>query len=188
MFMTRFLLFVAFLNASVTVVLDCWRISFYILFFACFIAILKWKFLNFTVEKNLRALTWGQKVVRIKVWRSHCHSHLKSRENHTDSTSAQEAKQWAIAFTLTDLGQYQHCRTLHYIMGHWKLFIGEYFTYEHEEFCGPLGATVFTANINDCLRPVPMGIFPVLCESWPTFTLWDQGQLEKQLIPSCFEF
>lgn len=72
-------------------------------------------------------------------------------------------------------------------MGHWKLFIGKYFTYEHEEFCGPLGAIVFTANINDCLRPAPVGILPVLCESWPTSTLWDQGQLQKQLIPSYLE-
>lgn len=53
----------------------------------------------------------------------------------------------------------------HYTMVHQKLFIREYFTYEHEEICGSLGAIVFTANINDCLRPVPMGILPVLCES-----------------------
>lgn len=63
-----------------------------------------------------------------------------------------------------ELGQSQHSRTLHYIMGHQKLVTGDYFTYEQVEFCGPLGAIVFTANINDCLSLVPMGILSVLCE------------------------
>ena len=155
-------------------------------FFPCFVAIFKMKISKLYSWKNLRSLTWGQKVVKVKVGRSHCHSHVKGRENHTYSTSAQKAKQWATAFILTGAGTPPplqnialHDRPLETV--HWGiLYLWAWW------FCGPLGAIVFTANINDCLRPVPMGILPVLCESWPTFTLWDQGQLEKQLI-SCLE-
>lgn len=45
-FMTRFLLFVTFLNASVTVILDCQGISFYIYSFFFFFCFFCWHFLN----------------------------------------------------------------------------------------------------------------------------------------------
>jgi len=77
--------------------------------------------------KNLKALTWSEKVVRVKVRRSHCHSHLNSRENHTNSTSSQEAKQRATAFTLTRAGTVptHQNRALHYGPSetvHWGIF------------------------------------------------------------------
>lgn len=58
--------------------------SWFVSLLLALLSILKWKFLNFTVEKDLKALTWGQKAVREKVGRSHCHSHWKSRENNAD--------------------------------------------------------------------------------------------------------
>lgn len=183
-FMARFLLFVAFLNASAAVVLDRRRISFYtcsFFKFACFAAVLKWKSLNFTAEKISNLWHQVQKKLRVKSRRSHSNSHLESRENQTDNTSRSSEPELLLS---PEGGQYQQSGALHYISGHWKLFVGEYFTNKHEEFCGPLGVIVFTANINDFLRPVPVGILPVLCKPWPTFTLWDQGQMEKQKIPS----
>lgn len=120
-------------------------------------------------------------MLRVKLRRSHSNSHLKSRENQPGNTSPSSEPELQLS---SEGGQCQQSGALHYISGHWKLFTGEYFTNKHEEFCGPLGVTVFTANIDDFLRPVAVGILLVLCKSWLTFTLWDQGQMEKQRIPS----
>lgn len=134
MFMKRFLLFVAFLNASVTIILGCWRIAFYLysfllfVFLTCFVDIFKWKFLNFTVEKSQTwPLTWGQKVVRVGVGRSPYHSLWKSRENPTDNTSAQEGRPRPMAYSCTRARTIPtlHNTALHYGPSetvHWGIF------------------------------------------------------------------
>lgn len=91
-FTVRILLFPASLNASVTVIWHRSRISFDICrsFFFLLLPAFTWKFLTFAVEKNLRALTGGQKAVRVEVGRGRCHSHLRSRENHAKSPPAHQ--------------------------------------------------------------------------------------------------
>lgn len=134
--MARFLLFVAFLNASAAVVLDRRRISFYtcsFFKFACFAAVLKWKSLNFTAEKISNLWHQVQKKLRVKSRRSHSNSHLKSRENQTDNTSPSSEPELLLS---PEGGQYQQSGALHYISGHWKLFVGEYFTNKQKSFVG----------------------------------------------------
>lgn len=92
--------------------------------------------------------------MRVEVGRGCCHSHLRSRENHTDSPSAQQR---ATAPALAEPGHHQHFTVLHY--GPSETVHRGVFSCEHEEFCGPLGAILFTANINDCSRSVPWGFW-----------------------------
>lgn len=114
-FMARFLLFVAFLNASAAAVLDRRRISFYTcsFFFLClFCCHFKMKVSELYSWRNIKFLTSGSENVRDKIEEKPLQFQLTNRQNQTGNTSPSSEPELQLSPEGDNANNLEHCITL----------------------------------------------------------------------------